>query len=303
MSVALTPGTARPSTGGQARAAAGVSGGLGSESRQWFSMRDLPGWAISVGIHGAVLVALLGWSYQISTEVDPSILSALEELQNDIVFDNTVTDQVGTSPDVNQLLSPGNLAAPTASSIQERAEASLEKKAAEVDPDIKLADEGPQLPAEGNFSGTVDTTGGTVENTAQGGGGVEGAIDRLTWEIQQSLHEKKTTVIWLFDQSLSLKERRNLIADRFENVYRQLESLGEGGADSLQTVVATYGEKFALLNDKPAADVKPLIAKVRSIANDPSGKENVFAAVGELAKKFQRERSKGRNVRLFIITD
>jgi hypothetical protein len=149
----------------------------------------------------------------------------------------------------------------------------------------------------------VETTGGTVENTAQGGGGVEGAIDRLTFEIQQSLHEKKTTVIWLFDQSLSLKERRAQIADRFENVYKQLASLGEGGADSLQTVVATYGKGFALLNDKPVSEVGPLVEKVRAIPNDPSGLENVFYAVAELAKKFQRERGRGRNVRLFIITD
>lgn len=305
MSAATTPRGVSPYvTSGKTSAApngspAGETGGGGS----WFRLGDLPGWAVSLGLHGAVLLALLGYRFHLESEQNPSILSALEELQRDIVFDNTIQDQVGTSPDVNQLLSPGNIAAPTAEAVEQQAEASLERAATEVDPEISLSDEAPELPKEGDFSGTVDTTGGTVENVAQGGGGVEGAIDRLTWEIQQSLHEKKTTVIWLFDQSLSLRERRDAIADRFENVYRQLESLGEGGADSLNTVVATYGEKFALLNDKPSADVKPLISKVRSIANDPSGKENVFYAVGQLASKFQRERGRGRNVRLFIVTD
>lgn len=272
-------------------------------SRINFSAGEIPGWAISLGIHGAALIGLILFRLQIESQNDLAVMSALEELQREIEFDSTVTDQVGTTPEVNQLLSAGSVVAPTAESIQAQAEASLERQADMVDPDIKLADEGPMLPEEGKFSGTVETTGGTVENTAQGGGGVEGAIDRLTWEIQQSLHDRKTTVIWLFDQSLSLKERRNLIADRFENVYRQLESLGEGGGDSLQTVVATYGEKFAILNEKPASDIKSLIPKVRSITNDESGKENVFYAVAELAKKYQRERSKGRNVRLFIITD
>ncbi|RPI79356.1 MAG: hypothetical protein EHM42_12825, partial [Planctomycetaceae bacterium] len=305
MSAATTPRGASPYV------ASGNSGSVGRSpgsiepdaGRSWFNWGQVPGWAVSLGIHGAVLLALLGYRFHLDQEQDPAILSTLEELQRDIVFDNTIQDQVGTSPDVNELLSPGNIAAPTAEAVQQQAEASLERTAAEVDPDISLADDAPALPKEGDFSGTVDTTGGTVENVAQGGGGLEGAIDRLTWEIQQSLHEKKTTVIWLFDQSLSLKERRDAIADRFENVYRQLESLGEGGADSLNTVVATYGEKFALLNDKPTADLKPLITKVRAIANDPSGKENVFYAVGQLAAKFQRERGRGRNVRLFIVTD
>src|SRR5262249_27306482 len=129
--------------------------------------------------------------------------------------------------------------------------------------------------------------GGGTENVSEGG--VGSAIDRLAWEITQSLHQNKTTVIWLFDQSLSLKERRDAIADRFENVYRQLESLEEGGKGALQTVAATYGEGFKLLTDKPIEDVKTLIPKVRAIPDDPSGKENVFAAVAQLAQKFKGE--------------
>src|SRR5262249_20434404 len=125
----------------------------------------------------------------------------------------------------------------------------------------------------------------------------------LAWEITQSLRQSRTTVIWLFDQSLSLKERRNTIADRFENVYRQLESLGEGGKGALQTVVAAYGEKLTVLTDKPIDDVKSVIPKVRAIPNDPSGFEYVFGAVNTLVTRFSGERRAGRNVLIFIITD
>jgi hypothetical protein len=107
----------------------------------------------------------------------------------------------------------------------------------------------------------------------------------------------------LFDQSLSLKERRDAIADRFENVYRQLESLDEGSKGALQTVVATYGEGFKLLTDKPVDDVKTLIPKVRAIPDDPSGKENVFSAVKQLVGKFRGERAKKRSVMILIVTD
>jgi len=302
MSATLSKGSLARGVGGSSREEAADAPALAGPART-FSLRDVPGWAISLGLHGAVVLALSIWAFSIDNSEETSVLSALEEITREIEFDSALTDQVGTSAEVNQLLNPGSVMAAAASSVADQAEASLERQANDVDPDVTLSADGPELPPEGDFSGSVDTTGGTVENTAQGGGGVEGAMDRLTWEIQQSLHEKKTTVIWLFDQSLSLKERRVQIADRFENVYKQLESLGEGGEDSLQTVVATYGKAFALLNDKPVSDVKPLVEKVRAIANDPSGLENVFAAVAELAKKFQRERGRGRNVRLFIITD
>src|SRR4029079_6803192 len=127
-------------------------------------------------------------------------------------------------------------------------------------------------PRDSELTGSVDLPGGSVEKLAQtGGGGVEGAIDRLGWEIAQSLRQSRTTVIWLFDQSLSLKERRDTIADRFENVYRQLESLDQGSEGALQTAVATYGEKFTLLTDKPVDNVKTVIPKVRAIPDDPSG--------------------------------
>lgn len=294
-SLARAVAAAEPAANAPEPAAAGIA--------RTFSLKDVPGWAISLGLHGAVVLALSIWAFAIDNSEETSVLSALEEITREIEFDSALTDQVGTSAEVNQLLNPGSVMAAAASSVQDQAEASLERQANDVDPDVSLSNDGPELPPEGDFSGTVETTGGTVENTAQGGGGVEGAIDRLTWEIQQSLHEKKTTVIWLFDQSLSLKERRAQIADRFENVYKQLASLGEGGADSLQTVVATYGKGFALLNDKPVSEIAPLVEKVRAIPNDPSGLENVFYAVAELAKKFQRERGRGRNVRLFIITD
>jgi hypothetical protein len=155
----------------------------------------------------------------------------------------------------------------------------------------------------GGANGSGGANGGSTTNVAEEG--VGGAIDRLTWEITASLHEHKTTVVWLFDQSLSLKERRDMIADRFENVYRQLENLEDKEKDkgALLTMAATYGEGFKLLTDKPVEDYKTLIPKVRAIPDDPSGKENVFAAVNQLVIKLKKDRDKKRSILIFIITD
>ena len=46
--------------------------------------------------------------------------------------------------------------------------------------------------------------------------GTAGAIDRITQEILLSLEERKTLVIWMFDQSASLLRQREEILDRFD---------------------------------------------------------------------------------------
>ncbi|MFN9197327.1 MAG: hypothetical protein ACK5WR_04570, partial [Planctomycetaceae bacterium] len=171
---------------------------------RWLSLEDLPGWALSIAIHAVALLALMLFRYHLESSQETPLLSALEELQQEIHFDNTLQDQVGTTAEVNSLLGAGNIVAATAESVQQNAEKGIERTAEAIDPEVTLAAEGPMLPKEGDFSGTVETTGGTVENTAQGGGGVEGAIDRETWEIPQSLHERSSTVLWLVDQSRSL---------------------------------------------------------------------------------------------------
>lgn len=270
------------------------------------SLREAPGWLVSLGIHAVALIAMLAFKIHADAREDASILSAIEDIEQEQFLDSTADDHVSMSETVSMLTGAASASASAATGMNsaEQVQREVQQKVDDEfkSPDIKLVDDVGQ-PGEAELTGSVDLPGGSVENMAQGNGGVEGAIDRLAWEITQSLRQGKTTVIWLFDQSLSLKERRDMIADRFENVYRQLESLDQGGEGALQTAVATYGEKFSLLTDKPVDNVKTVIPKVRAIPDDPSGKENVFAAVNALATRFRAERAKKRNVMIFIITD
>jgi hypothetical protein len=280
------------------------------------SMSDAPGWLISVGVHILVMIALLAVKISAQTVTDASLLtSSLEDIQNETEFEPTAADQVGVSHDVTSMSAMSSSASVAAASNSGQ---SVEQETqSRVDdgfkaPEVKVGgDELASIPVD-DLTGNIDRgasgkgtalTGGGVENLSGQGDGVGGAIDRLTWEIAQSLHEKKTTVAWLFDQSQSLKERRDTIADRFENVYRQLESLDEGGKGALQTIAATYGEGFKILTEKPVEDVKSLIPKVRSIPDDPSGKENVFSAVNQLVTRLKKDRDKSRSMMIFIITD
>jgi hypothetical protein len=111
-------------------------------------------------------------------------------------------------------------------------------------------------------------------------------------------------VIWLFDESLSLKERRDAIADRFENVYRQLGMLKVDEARALKTAVASFGERTHIITDEPVDDITEVIDDVRNIPPDESGYENVFAAVQTVTAKWLPFRTKmRRNVMIVIVTD
>ena len=280
-----------------------------------FSLRDAPGWLISVGVHVVIMMFLLAVKISAQTVTESSLItSSLEDVQNEMEFEASAADQVGIGADVTTL-SPTTASAASAGAAASGGE---ETQVARVDesirgPEVRLNEGDASLmpsmddlgKAVGGGASGPGVTGGGTENVS--GEGVGGAIDRLTWEISAALREHKTTVVWLFDQSLSLKERRDMIAERFENVYRQLENLEDKDKErdktALQTLAATYGEGFKMLTDKPVDDYKTLVPKVRAIPDDPSGKENVFAAVNQLVQRLKKDRDKKRTILIFIITD
>lgn len=261
-----------------------------------FNMREAPGWALSLGVHLLVFTMLAGIRSVTVTEKDTTITSVIDELERTPEFDVAMHDQVGDNANVTSLTSAASMATQSGNTPENQFSQELDEQNKLEVPVVDQVDVVP----EAEVTGHVNIKGGGTENVV---GGTEGAIDRLTLELRSSLSQKKTLVIWLFDASQSLRARRNAIADRFENVYQQLDSLDPNTEKSLKTVVATFGEKTNILTKDPVDDVRSIIPKVRAIPDDVSGKENVFAAVGQVTRDFQKYRSSGRNVLIFIVTD
>jgi hypothetical protein len=146
-----------------------------------------------------------------------------------------------------------------------------------------------------------------------GAAGAVGAVDRITKEILASLEERPTLVVWLFDQSGSLKIQRESIAKRFDHIYEELGKIEASGNRSLQrqqdkpllTAVAEFGQSIQLLTPKPTDDLKEINASMQSITDDTSGRENTFQSVYFLADKFHHYRlqSPRRNVMIVVFTD
>mgnify|MGYP002622767465 CR=1 FL=1 len=107
---------------------------------------------------------------------------------------------------------------------------------------------------------------------------VDGAVDRITHEIATRLERNDVLVLWLMDASISLVDDREMVAERLERVYREIEELGAVEEDSLVASVVAYGQEVRSLVD-PTSSGAEIVAAMRSVEADPSGSENVFQAL------------------------
>ncbi len=148
--------------------------------------------------------------------------------------------------------------------------------------------------------------------------GATGAIDRITHEILMSLEDRKTLVVWMFDQSGSLYRQRQEIWKRFDRVYEELGVIEGAGSQAfkkhrdkpLLTSVVAFGKGVSLRLKKPTDKVEEIKQAVREIPLDDSGTERVFSAVFMVAQEYQQlrvpagsKKEPERNVMMIVFTD
>ncbi len=272
-------------------------------------IRELPAWGISLLVNLSILLPLHFIIQEVSSEEESlEIVSAIDDDQDPrfkLSNDYTFSDSIGNGGSGDMGGTPGQTSSANIGAIF-RIESTNRSASRAISAENALLP-APQpfgspiaVPYGTDLEGSLAVTGGTEVAT---GGGVEGTMDRISYEIIQSLRERQTLVIWMFDASQSLNERRTQIAGRFEHVYKQLEQLG--AKDGLYTAVCSYGEKAALMTPNPVSDVKDMVEAVRNITPDKSGKENVFGTLKLAMDKWKLFRhTDGRwNKLVFIITD
>ncbi len=163
--------------------------------------------------------------------------------------------------------------------------------------------------------------------------GAEGAIDRLTHEIVASLEQRPTLVVWLFDESGSLKDERQRIVERFGRIYDELgvieasqhASFAQHHDKPLLTAVVGFGAEPRMLTPQPTDALGEIVTAIREIDSDAAARirrneegkfdkeqyryysqENVFTAVGMAATKFRAYQSRKngqRRVMIIVFTD
>ena len=262
-------------------------------------MNEIPAWGFSLLVHVGIVLLLGLFSFtQIVQDRRFSLTTIQEEevLPEEYKIDTAIVPDMGSDSDANINGPSLAAAAKSGTDTHREMERRLENKL--IQPDEPLQETLPD-PSEAELVENFTAVGST-EHT----GGTKGAIDRLTREIEGSLREKRSLVVWLFDESLSQVERREAIADRFENVYRQLGARDLLEDKSLKTCVASFGKGFHVHTPDPVDDVTEVVKAIRTIPADETGFENVFTAIRMSYRRWASYRRKSRrNMMIIVVTD
>ncbi len=133
---------------------------------------------------------------------------------------------------------------------------------------------------------------------------IDEAMDRITQEILTMLTNNKVLVVWIFDESESMKDDQQEIRAKIERVYTELGLVGATRGDALMTAVASYGKDLHIHSEKPTSDPEAVKAYIDKIPIDASGEEQMCFAVGKTINHFKNFAITGRRqMAVILVTD
>jgi hypothetical protein len=151
-------------------------------------------------------------------------------------------------------------------------------------------------PGEISLPGDGEISEGFGEGVVDGGmdvvTGYAPALGRITQELIRIMRKSRVHVVWLFDESDSMKDDQEQIRQKFHKVYEELgiqlkrDEKFKRDAEILWTTILSYGESVHPLTKKPTADINKIRAAINNIKIDESGVENTCGALKQTLDKF-----------------
>ncbi len=177
------------------------------------------------------------------------------------------------------------------------------------EPDIQVNAAPISIPGESMIGNDL----GPGEVNGEVGAVVEGygaALSRITQELVRMMRTQKVMVVWLFDESESMKDDQKEIAQKFHKVYEELGIQQQKdkelvkGKHVLLTSILGFGKMVHMLTPKPTADINQIRAAIDKIAVDESGDENMCQSVAGAIDKFGGiARSGQRKLVVVVVSD
>ncbi|MFO0954876.1 MAG: vWA domain-containing protein [Isosphaeraceae bacterium] len=137
-------------------------------------------------------------------------------------------------------------------------------------------------------------------------GGAEEALDQIAREILRHLAKSKLTVVWLFDESGSMKDDQRTIRAKFDRVATELKvNLADNkkAAGALNHLIVGFGEGLHFLMKKPTLNIDEIGAAIDKIPVDETGTENTMKALATVANECAGWINKERKVMMVLVTD
>ncbi len=132
---------------------------------------------------------------------------------------------------------------------------------------------------------------------------VFGVGDSLSGELMQG----DTLIVWLLDASNSLEDKRESLAWYAGELYRSIDVLDQPseraspGHVLLSSVIA-FGRDWQEIV-KPTAAGSQAIDAMYDIPADPTGRENIMSAVGDIVDLYRNQRDYRQRMLIAVLTD
>lgn len=277
---------------------------------RWWSV-DLAAWSTSLSFHLLLILILAIASFVLPPiQSDLDLSYELEELIEEESLPEEFLSAEEPTEEIGALSQAGLDSARAASQVV--ADTSLVVFEPEQITDLgeRLVVEAEEIFQGPEFVDSLPIQGDSSVGTT----GAVGAIDRITHEIMTSVEQQPTLVVWLFDQSGSLRSERERILSRFHDIYDELGVIEASDNPAfkrhkdkpLLTAVVGFGESPRMLTDEPTDEIEKIVEAVEAIEDDNTGQENVFHAVARCAERFRSyrlARNGKRNVMIVVFTD
>jgi von Willebrand factor type A domain len=175
----------------------------------------------------------------------------------------------------------------------------------------------PNFKIEGLGGSPLNTLSPTPAADLYGGGRIAGdpifpvqeigtALDQLAREILRHLKEHKLTVVWLFDESISMQDDQRTILEKFDRVSAELNNNIEPGkktSGALNHAIVGFGQGFDFVLKKPTPEIDEIGRAIKRLRTDMSGAENTMQAIIHTVDTYAGLIGKDRKMLLILVTD
>jgi len=269
--------------------------------------REMPAWFVSLLLH---LLALGGLgTVHFATQTDQVQLAVESFFSEEDRTPEEFTRELDTQQEIAENLNfisggpAGNIGGTGAPAIQQT---KIDNQQVVKDPQVAVNVGTVNMPG-------IETLGndlGAEQITGEIGAVVEGygaALDRITQELIRLMRKQKVLVVWLFDESESMKDDQEDLKGRIHRVYEELKLVEDSARDNvLLTSIVSYGEKttFQLHKKKPTTDPREIMAAIDRIPIDRTGLENTCQAIGTVIGEYRKFAIQGhRKLVLIVVSD
>lgn len=266
----------------------------------------------SLAVHGVILVTLALIKF---TLMDNGNEVAVETVFTDEREQQEFTQELDISTEVSESLSvmagatvstaSGGSGAPAVSQTK------IEESESLNEPEIQVNVGQVTMPGAnmlGEDLGESEVKGETAAVVE----GYGAAMSRLTQEIVRLMRSDKVHVVWLFDESESMKDDQEQIREQFGKVYEELkiaqaqdEDMRKRGNDeTLLTTILSYGAGIHTHTAKPTGNIPEIQKAITEIPIDKSGEENLFQSIMAVCDKYGPLAFKsGRKLAIVVLSD